>query len=187
MLNLLIATLILIMPGRTMTEPLLIDDFSDGDGLSALGTRWNFFTDGVMGGVSTGKSQILRHEGSQALVMNGTVSLENNGGFIQVALPLSQNGSFNAENYSGIRIRVKGNGEKYYLHLKTGDTRLPWMHYSAEFDTSDSWQTIDIPFSRFSPRNLSGELDTSSLRRLAVVAAKEAMQAEIYVSRIEFY
>ena len=52
-------------------------------------TRWRFFTDDVMGGVSTGQVTFLK-EGNQTYAhMTGNVSTENNGGFIQAALALA--------------------------------------------------------------------------------------------------
>jgi hypothetical protein len=55
--------------------------------------RWYFFSDAVMGGVSRGEVS-LRPEvcGRKAVEMRGTVSLENNGGFIQIALDLNGTG-----------------------------------------------------------------------------------------------
>ena len=54
--------------------------------------RWYFFADTVMGGISSG--QIVRKEvlGRTAIEMRGTVSLENNGGFIQIAMDFDENG-----------------------------------------------------------------------------------------------
>ena len=77
----------------TNQSTLIIDDFSRTSGLSELGTQWRGFTDRVMGGVSTAVSGIETVGGRRALRLVGEVSLENNGGFVQVALPLSADGS----------------------------------------------------------------------------------------------
>jgi hypothetical protein len=60
---------------------------------SNQGKRWYYFADTVMGGVSRG--QILRKEilGRPAMELQGTVSLENNGGFIQIAMDFNENGN----------------------------------------------------------------------------------------------
>ena len=64
--------------------------------------------------------------------MKGNVSLENNGGFVQVALPLAMGSkTFDATAYSGVRFWVKGNGQQYYVHLKNDKTTLHWHYYSA--------------------------------------------------------
>ena len=63
------------MPQR---PALLIDDFSNPERMSALGTFWRGFTDQVMGGVSTATSRMETIEGRRALWLVGDVSLENN-------------------------------------------------------------------------------------------------------------
>ena len=82
-------------------DELLIDDFTDRDGLSSFGTRWNGFTDRVMGGRSDMQAGVVetddgvrrnRRCSGPALRMRGSVRLDNNGGFIQVRLPLETGG-----------------------------------------------------------------------------------------------
>ena len=166
---------------------LLIDDFSR-EGVSALGTSWQTFTDRVMGGVSDGQAAFETLDGKRCLRLRGRVSLENQGGFVQTALPLAkEGGSLEVSAFKGVRLLVKGNGHKYYIHLRTDDTRLPWQYYAAGFDAGPDWTSVDIPFSAFEPENLRPALDTRKLRRLAIVAAKKAFAADVAVARIEFY
>jgi len=157
--------------GRTIQEnkmgsssDFLIDDFSRDNGLSAIGTQWRQYTDQVI------------------------VSLENRGGFVQVALSLRENGrSFDASPFTGVRLWVKGNGENYYVHLRSSKTWLPWQYYEAPFFADNQWQKVEIPFERFIPQSLKAVLNPKKLKRLAVVGAKKAFKADIAVSRIEFY
>jgi len=108
----------------------LIDDFSKAEGVSSIGTQWRMFTDRVMGGISTASSGYEVIEGHRCLRLQGSVSLENNGGFIQVALPLEMNGRFfDAGDFKGVRLWVRGNGENYYVHLRTNQSRLPWQFF----------------------------------------------------------
>lgn len=173
--------------GAVLTDVFLIDDFSREDA-SSLGTRWQAFTDRVMGGLSEGRASFETIEGKRCLRLRGDVSLENQGGFVQAALPLAKgDGDLDASGYRGLRLWVRGNGAVYYIHLRTGDSRLPWQYYAAEFETGPAWKQVDVPFSAFLPENLSRDLDTRSLRRLAVVAAKKAFSADVAVARIEFY
>jgi len=170
-----------------MNETLLVDDFSQ-EGISALGTRWQAFTDRVMGGLSNGRALFETIEGKRCLRLRGEVSLENQGGFIQAALPLAkEDGALDASGYRGVRLWVRGNGTAYYVHLRTGDSRLPWQYYAAEFEAGPGWKAIDLPFSAFAPENLDRAIDTRRLKRLAVVAAKKAFSADVAVSRVEFY
>lgn len=174
-------------PKETVTT-LLIDDFSSADGRSAVGTSWRFFADGVMGGVSRGSSARETDGPVPFLRLRGEVSLENNGGFIQVALPLApEGGSLDAGGFKGIRITVRGNGETYYLHLRTGDTRLPWQYYQASFVAGAAWRQIDVPFRDFRGESLDRPLDVQRLQRLGIVAAKKAFRADVAVARIDLY
>jgi hypothetical protein len=181
--------------GRTIQEnkmgsssDFLIDDFSRDNGLSAIGTQWRQYTDQVMGGESTASYSFEVIEGKRCIHLQGNVSLENRGGFVQVALSLRENGrSFDASPFTGVRLWVKGNGENYYVHLRSSKTWLPWQYYEAPFFADNQWQKVEIPFERFIPQSLKAVLNPKKLKRLAVVGAKKAFKADIAVSRIEFY
>jgi hypothetical protein len=165
----------------------LIDDFSQKN-VSAIGNRWQSFSDQVMGGVSKGGHAFEVIEGRNCIRLSGNVSLENQGGFIQVALPLEQDRRpFDASRYEGLRISVLGNGETYYIHLRTRQTRLPWQYYQAPFETTGQWSVVEIPFNRFVPENLRNALDPARLTRVAIVAAKKAYKADVAVAHIELY
>lgn len=186
-LALLLLTASLLSMGLAAPTTFLVDDFSR-EGVSALGTPWQTFTDRVMGGISDGQARYETLDGKRCLRLRGQVSLENQGGFVQAAVPLVKAaGAFDAGSYDGIRLWVRGNGRRYYIHLRTEDTRLPWQYYAAAFDTGDSWEMIDIQFAAFAGENLGLPLDTRKLKRLAIVAAKEAFAADVAVARIEFY
>lgn len=167
---------------------LLIDDFERGDGVSFIGTRWMGFTDRVMGGVSDQQVTLEDIEGRRVLRLRGQVRLENNGGFIQVALPLAgPREAMDASSFTGVRLLVRGNGEQYAVHLRTSATRLPWQYYEATFTAGPEWTTVDLPFSRFTPQALSRSMDPARLTRVAVVGAKRAFAADVAVARIELY
>jgi len=120
--------------------------------------------------------------------MLGDVSLENNGGFVQIALPLrSDERAFDASDYNGIRLWVRGNGQPYYIHLRTTQNRLPWQYYSAPIATNLEWREVDIPFSKFDGQSTRADLEISRLKRIAVVGAKKKFEADIAVARLEFY
>ena len=165
-------------------SPLLVDDFTRPDGRSALGTGWQGFSDRVMGGRSDLAAGLVESDIGPALRMRGRVRLDNNGGFIQVRLPLSQSGVFDARTYRTVRLRVRGSPGAYYLHLRSADTRLPWQYYRARLPVSAAWQTIDIAFESMAPQALAQPLDLSRLQSLAIVAYGEAFDADIEVGRI---
>jgi len=166
-------------------ERLLIDDFGSGDGVSPLGTAWQGFTDQVMGGRSDMQAGYRESNGENSMFMRGEVRLENNGGFIQVRLPLVEHGSFDASTWDGIRIHVRALPGPYFVHLRTRDTRQPWAYYRAPIPVSDEWSAVVIPFSGFQPESLVADLDLTALRSIGLVAYGEKFSAELEVARIE--
>ena len=170
------------------SESLLIDDFSKSNGVSSLGTQWRMFTDRVMGGLSTAEWEYTTIEGRKCVQLRGDVSLENNGGFVQIALPLTRDGwPFDASSYKGVRLWARGNSEAYHIHLRSSDSRLPWQYYGAKFVADGSWRMYEVPFSEFVPEGLEAELKPDRLVRIAVVAIKKEFKADIAVAQLEFY
>ena len=166
----------------------LIDDFSRKDQISALNTEWRSFSDRVMGGNSQGQHRFVVIDDKRCIRLTGDVSLENNGGFIQVALSLDDQGQlFDASRYQGIRINVRGNNARYYIHLRSRQTQQPWQYYAVDFQATEEWRTLEIPFSSFKPENLRENLNTAELRRIAIVGAWQEFKADVAVSRLEFY
>ncbi|MEM8813572.1 MAG: CIA30 family protein [Pseudomonadota bacterium] len=169
-------------------DVMLVDDFSNSDLVAPSGNRWRGVTDRVMGGVSTGS---VRHEtldGRDALRMTGTVSLENNGGFVQAAIDLGAGGNLvDVSAFEGIQVTVRGNGERYSVHLKTADTARPWQSYRAHFVAGKDWTTVSLPFRDFEAYRVDEPLDLRRLRRLGLVAIGRVFEADLAVAKIAFY
>ena len=87
----------------------IIDDFSQPGPRTRCGTAWELVSDQVMGGVSDGR---LTHEpvaGRPAHHLTGTVSLDNNGGFLQMALDLHPDGNaVDASGFAGLAGALMG-------------------------------------------------------------------------------
>ena len=89
---------------------MLIDDFSGDALVSALGTRWQVVSDQVMGGISRAALQVGEHAGRRCLRLHGEVRLENNGGFVQMALDLAPAGvPIDVSRFAGLCLVVNGN------------------------------------------------------------------------------
>ncbi|TVQ39264.1 MAG: NADH:ubiquinone oxidoreductase [Spirochaetaceae bacterium] len=168
---------------------LLLDDFSREDGRSRVATQWEGFTDRVMGGRSDMSARIEHGAQGPALRMTGRVSLENNGGFIQMRLPLSATGAIDASGYRGVAVTARATGDHYYIHLRTSRTRFPWSHYEQKIPVTEQWKRIELPFADFVAQNMlgGGSPDVSRLRSVAVVAGKADFTADIRVRSIELY
>jgi hypothetical protein len=166
---------------------LIVDDRSSGSHQSSLGTGWRLVTDGVMGGVSNGQLLPDTIAGRPCLHMTGSVRLENNGGFVQAALDLAEDRSFDASGYDGLELAVYGNDEQYNLHLRTDDVWLPWQSYRASFVAEPRWQTLRLPFSGFTPYRIGADLDLSRLERIGVVAIGRAFEADLCIGGVALY
>ena len=164
-------------------DEIMIDNF---EGTSSV--SWDYFSDQVMGGVSQGSARIAidSNSGSTYVQMTGDVSTENNGGFIQIRTRLA---SGVAKDTTGAYLRARGNSQKYYIHLRTRGTMLPWQYYQAEFDVGEDWQVFRLPLSEFKPSGswLGKSPSPRSIRSLGIVAYGRDHTAIIDVDEIGFY
>ena len=93
------------------------------------------------------------------------------------------------KDVSGVYLRARGNSQKYFIHLRTRGTMLPWQYYQAEFDVSEDWQIFRLPLSDFKPSGswLGKSPSPRSIRSLGIVAYGRDHRANIDVDEIGFY
>jgi hypothetical protein len=165
-----------------------IDDLSQPSPQASNGATWQFIADGVMGGVSQGAMARETVEGREAYRMRGQVSLENNGGFIQMALDLAPDGTaVDANQFTGIALTVLGNGETYNLHLRTADVTRPWQSYRQSFIAGTEWETHRIPFSDFAPHRIDVPFNVAKIRRIGILGIGRAFEVDLSLGGIQFY
>jgi hypothetical protein len=176
-----LAAMLPLAPRAAGAKPMGIEDFE-----MQPETRWRFFTDTVMGGVSTGRVVFTEEDGRPHARMTGHVSTANRGGFIQMRTDL---GSPPPEGAAGVRLVVRGNGERYFVHLRTTGTVLPWQFYQAGFDTARDWTEVRLPWAAFraSGALLRGEPRPGNLTSLAVAAYGRDHDADVEVREVGFY
>jgi hypothetical protein len=104
---------------------------------------WFVVDDGVMGGRSQGNVG-LTDEGHG--LFQGTVSLENNGGFSSIRARMDE---LETKGYSAFKIRLKGDGKNYQFRVRS---QLNERHsYQYEFPTTGEWQEVLVPFDQMIP------------------------------------
>ncbi len=166
----------------------IIDDLSHPGPRTPLGTAWELVSDQVMGGVSDGQ---LTHEpiaGRPARHLTGTVSLDNNGGFLQMALDLRPDrDAVDASGFAGLELDLYGNGQSYNIHLRTDDVTRPWQSYRQTVTASPDWTTHHLPFTAFTAHRLDAPFDPCTLRRIGIVAIGRAFHADIALGGLRFY
>jgi len=147
---------------------------------------WSFFTDGVMGGVSSGKAFLGKSGSDNFVRLEGEVSTANNGGFIQIRHSLAK---YLDKDIQGISLKVRGNGEKYYVFIRTSSTLLPWQFYNAPFKTSKSWKLVKINLKEFQPSSsfLRKTIKSASIKSIGIVAYGRDHKAKVDVSEIHFF
>ena len=139
---LLAALLVLTALSPAVADETVIEDFT-----MQPENRWRFLSDTVMGGVSSGRIVFAREDGQPFARMTGQVSTANRGGFIQMRLDLPDPPP---EGSRGVRLRVRGNDQRYFVHLRTNGTLLPWQYYQAGFDITQTWREVRLPWEAFS-------------------------------------
>jgi monofunctional biosynthetic peptidoglycan transglycosylase len=145
---------------------------------------WQAINDGVMGGVSSGRME----QSGDVLRFEGTLSLENNGGFASVRRPIGEELS----KAAGVKLQVRGDGRTYQFRLRQDD-RFDGIAWRAEFSTSGDWQTIDLSFNDFIPvfrgRHVpeAGPVVPASIRQIGfMLADKEPGPFVLEIQSITF-
>lgn len=189
-INLTSLIILLIVPGvlnAVSTNDLIIDDRTSGTYRSNLGTKWRLVTDQVMGGISNGELTLDEHKGRNCLRMLGDVSTENNGGFVQIALSLSEEDEFDATDYTGIEIEASGNNEPYNIHIRTASLWFPWQSYRFTFQATTNWKIFRFPFTEIKPYKTSKRFQQHKLNRIGLVAIGREFKADLCVASVKLY
>lgn len=170
-----------LAPQAVFAEDVLIEDFTNEPE-----TRWRFIADTVMGGVSTGQAEFIREDGETHARMTGSVSTENNGGFIQFRMELP---TPLPKGTIGLRLVIRGNDQRYFLHLRTSGTILPWQYYQAGFDVAQEWAEVRLPLEDFEPSGLflRSVPKPESVKSVGIVAFGRDHEAEIDVREVGYY
>ena len=120
---------------------MLIELFDFSDPRAA--DPWRAIDDRVMGGVSRSR---LRHDRAGHAVLEGEVSLAQNGGFASVR---SSPGERVQTGATTCLIEARGDAKQFKLSLLTDDG-FDSVNYQANFTTmGHDWQTISLPLSAF--------------------------------------
>ena len=167
-----------IMTSETLADSIFKDNFQ-------ISENWSFITDQVMGGVSSGNVEFLRIENKLVAHITGKISTENRGGFIQIKRKLK---NINLENFKFIDITAKGNNQKYFVHLRTTGTILPWQYYQIDFNVNSEFKVFRLPIENFkrSSSFLSSKIKPKNIKSIGIVAFGRNHIADLFVEEINF-
>jgi len=138
--------LICIIVILAMNEQMIFDFNRD-----ANIDNWLVVDDGVMGGRSKGNLSITP-EGHG--LFEGTVSLENNGGFSSLRYRFEK---ITVDQTHSIRIRLKGDGKRYQFRVKNSIGE--YYSYITYFQSSGEWEEVVISLGDMFPSFRGRRLD----------------------------
>ncbi|MEA5583257.1 CIA30 family protein [Nodularia harveyana UHCC-0300] len=137
---------------------------------------WGAVDDVVMGGVSASNLQLLEN----SVVFAGNVSTANSGGFASIRTK-NLEPAVNLSGYEGVEIRVKGDGQRYKLFLRT-ETKWDGVGYSYSFDTIDNtWINLRVPF-----QDLVPVFRAKVVRDSAPIDAGQVASFQLMLSKFEY-
>jgi hypothetical protein len=141
--------------------------------------EWSYLADTVMGGISQGGARME----AGVLRLIGSVSTANRGGFIQARTEMPEGLPMGS---TALRLRVRGNGERYFVHLRTTRTLLPWQYYQQGFETGPDWAEVTLPLADFtaSGRMMAGRVRPEDIRSVGIVAYGRDHVADVSVAAL---
>mgnify|MGYP001829061443 CR=1 FL=1 len=126
--------------------------------------NWKTVNDVVMGGRSNSSISLNKENNG---VFSGKVSLENNGGFAMTQYYFE---TLKTSTFSKFIIEVKGDGKTYQFRVKASSEDS--HSYIFNFETDNTWQSIEIPFSEMKPkyRGKSLSIDNFTGNQIEMIA-----------------
>ena len=153
-----------------------------------LTPNWEYVADRVMGGVSNGRMYHEIYNGHMASVLRGNVSLDNNGGFIQIAFDLRSDGAgFDASGWDGIAFETCGNNERYDVRFRTEKLTCPWQSFRTDFVAKSQWRSHKVPFETLEAHKTDACFDPAHLRRIGILAIGREFQADVAIAGMRLY
>ena len=140
-------------------------------GKAQSGSTWMVVNDGVMGGLSNSQAMLLEN----AILFEGEISLENNGGFASIRSGLTD---IDLSKASNVTIKYRSTGQKVGLRLVKNDRF--WLPYLKTYlPTTDwEWKTETLSMDEFSEYRL----ENKSERELASSDFKDIIRVGLIVS-----
>ena len=164
--------------GKASSEIIFLDKFEDIN-------EWEFISDGVMGGVSTGELTHEKSEDGAMAIMTGSVSTENRGGFIQIKRDVRE---LDLSEAKTLKFLASGNNQKYYVHLRTTAMFFPWQYYKIDVNLNSDFDEFALSISDFqrSGALVPKAIDPKSIISVAIVAYGRDHNVEVRIRKMSF-
>ena len=156
--------------------------------MQELSPVWELVSDQVMGGISAGSLSREDVAGRHAARLTGTVSLENNGGFLQMAFDVASAApDKETRGWLGLEIDVFGNDELYDIRLRTDHLTRPWQSFRTQIKTERAWQTHRLTFAEFKAHRTDAPFVPDRLRRIGFLGVGRAFDVDLAVSAVRLF
>lgn len=162
----LTSLLLLAMNPHSPSDQILFDSQSPAM------APWQVVNDGVMGGLSSSRWHLT----SEAAVFQGSVSLENNGGFASVRSASARHDLAGCDIFV---LRVRGDGRRYKFTVRTHQGFDGAVYQTSFMTKPGEWEDHRLPLRRFVAtfrgRTLSSEppLDASQVTSIGLLIADQ--------------
>ncbi len=131
---------LLSLPLTVPADKSLLIDFGSSPGKTQ---EWLLLSDNVMGGVSRSTVEYT----DNSVVLTGTISLDNYGGFSSIK---TRYNGVDLSAYKGVKIRFKSSNQRFAFTLEDSQN---WTrpNYKKEFAASrdNTWEEVMLSFSDF--------------------------------------
>lgn len=155
-------------------------------GTNKDGQNWQIINDGVMGGLSQGNAIFSEN----SVVFQGSLSLENNGGFASYRTAFAK---IDLSSLQKVKIRCKGKGGKFTFMFETS-SRFYEPYFKYEFTPKDDWQIFECKLKDLKERVLLNDTgnfitsqDLAKIIRFGIIKSdKKVGKFELEIDYIEF-
>ncbi len=150
--------------------------------------NWAILSDNVMGGRSDARIVY----GANSVILSGSVSLKNRGGFVSIK---SNFDKFDLSTYKTVRIKFRATNQKYAFTLENSK-RWYQPAYKHEFSVTkeNKWETVSLSLDNFSEEvigqptgNKANKSILSSILRIGIsTIEKKEGPFQLEIESIEF-
>lgn len=156
-------------------DPLLVDDFEDGDFVAASGSAWIGLADDLFGGKSTVELTAVKggaHGSRGALRIHGTVS-GSPGSIVSAWTPVLEGArAADLGRFEGIRMMIRGTGDVLIgIH---GGPNAKLTNFMERATARARWSTVTVLFKDLAPQGKGRENEAWSPHEARYVGVSSA-------------
>lgn len=141
----LFAVLLLVLAAAAFADPpgLVVDDFDDGDLEAQTGLSWLVFADGLMGGPSRGRLELVERAAGRALRLAGEAIEAERPPYVSVWTAVSADGlARDLSAYRAVGLRARGTPGVYHVALRDANQ----INFATAITVGADWADFEAPF-----------------------------------------